>query len=106
MPKVISISSEMSKMHDIMNEDKIAEKQKIYILKYNKIGIDRVILAGFEIIGVRAKDSVIAKFIGDEYFKGRSDIKFHDFICDSSEVTFQFYSDIPVINVNQNGVNK
>lgn len=102
-----TFENEMKKLKNIMEEQTMSEKQKIYVLKYNEHSIDGMFITAWKKISVRAESLDKAISIGNKHFADNKNIKYREFVCDSSYIGFtEFYGELPVINVDQNGVNK
>lgn len=101
-----TFENEMKKLTNNL-EESVTQKQKIFVLKYNEYSVDGMFIKAWKKIGVRTSDLDQAKIIGSNHFKNNRNIKFTEFICTSDDKRFNdFYSDVPIINVNLSGVNK
>lgn len=101
-----TFENEMKKLTNKL-EESVADKQKIYVLRYNEYSLDGMFVTAWKKVSIRSDNFDQAKEIGDNHFKDNKNIKFRECICTSNDVGFnEFYGDVPVINVNQNGVNK
>lgn len=101
-----TFENEMKKVTNKL-EESVADKQKIYVLRYNEYSVDGMFVNAWKKVSIRSESFDEAKKIGDDHFKDNRNIKFRECICTSNDIGFsEFYGDVPVINVNQNGVNK
>jgi hypothetical protein len=101
-----TFENEMKKLTNKL-EESVADKQKIYVLRYNEYSLDGMFVTAWKKVSIRSDNLDQAKEIGNDHFKDNKNIKFRECICTSNDVGFnEFYGDVPVINVNQNGVNK
>lgn len=101
-----TFENEMKKLTNNL-EESVADKQKIYVLRYNEYSLDGMFVTAWKKVSIRSDNLDQAKEIGNDHFKDNKNIKFRECICTSNDVGFnEFYGDVPVINVNQNGVNK
>ena len=101
-----TFENEMKKLTNKL-EESVADKQKIYVLRYNEYSLDGMFVTAWKKVSIRSDNLDQAKEIGNNHFKDNKNIKFRECICTSNDVGFnEFYGDVPVINVNQNGVNK
>jgi hypothetical protein len=101
-----TFENEMKKLTNKL-EESVADKQKIYVLRYNEYSLDGMFVTAWKKVSIRSDNLDQAKEIGNHHFKDNKNIKFRECICTSNDVGFnEFYGDVPVINVNQNGVNK
>ena len=101
-----TFENEMKKLTNKL-EESVADKQKIYVLRYNEYSLDGMFVTAWKKVSIRSDKLDQAKEIGNNHFKDNKNIKFRECICTSNDVGFnEFYGDVPVINVNQNGVNK
>ena len=101
-----TFENEMKKLTNKL-EESVADKQKIYVLRYNEYSLDGMFVTAWKKVSIRSDNLDQAKESGNDHFKDNKNIKFRECICTSNDVGFnEFYGDVPVINVNQNGVNK
>ena len=103
----LSLDDELKKIKENMESGSDSKKQKIYVLKYNEHDKYETTVTGWKKISVRAETLDDAIAIGNKHFADKKNIKYREYVCNSNAVGFtEFYGDLPVINVNQNGVNK
>jgi len=103
----LSLDDELKKIKKNMEPGSDSKKQKIYVLKYNEHDKYGTIVTGWKRISVRAETLDDAIAIGNKHFADNKNIKYREYVCNSTYAGFtEFYGDLPVINVNQNGVNK
>lgn len=102
-----TFENELKKINQMFEEKPMTVKQKIYVLRYNEYSLDGMFVNAWKKISIRSESLDQAKIIGDEYFKKNKNMKFRECICTSNDIGFnEFYGNVPVINVNKNGVNK
>jgi hypothetical protein len=103
----LSLDDELKKMKDTLKPGSDSKKQKIYVLRFNEYDDHETVVTGWKKISVRAETLDDAIAIGNKHFADKKNIKYREYVCNSTYAGFtEFYGDLEVINVNQNGVNK